>query len=200
MGTYLAKTDDGGDIQRTHIFRENEQISYAQVLDLWQHDQAFRDFFTNTLADAPFEAFAWETPPVTQKTLDRAFEFVLIDHPALLKPADPTPFRRYFNDQESQDEIAVFPNLSNDATLIAPLPGETVQTYAHLASFLRGASQSQVHALWKRVGQVMENQIGSNPIWLNTEGSGVAWLHIRLDSRPKYYHYAPYRKGPITVA
>ena len=196
MSTYVAKTEDSGTLQRTRIFRENKQIRYAQVLELWQHDQAFRDFFTITLADAPFEAFAWETPPVTQNTLSRPFEFVLIDHPALLKAADPTAFGQHFRDPEQEDDIVVFPNLSNDATLIAPLPGETVQTHAHLASFLRGASQSQVHALWKSVGQVMENRIGSNPIWLNTEGSGVAWLHVRLDSRPKYYHYAPYRKGP----
>ncbi len=29
--------------------------------------------------------------------------------------------------------------------------------------------------------------------WLNTEGGGVAWLHVRIDQRPKYYHYAPYK-------
>jgi hypothetical protein len=24
-------------------------------------------------------------------------------------------------------------------------------------------------------------------VWLNTEGTGVSWLHVRVDSRPKYY-------------
>jgi hypothetical protein len=196
MGTYLAKTEGGGNIQRTRIFHENEQVSYAHVLDLWQHDQAFRNFFTHTLADATFEAFAWETPPVTQNTLSRAFEFVLINHPALLKPTDLAPFAQHFRDLEHEDEIAVFHNLGNDAVLIAPLPDEPIQAHAHLASFLRAASEPQKHALWKKVGQVMANRIGPDPIWLNTEGSGVAWLHIRLDSRPKYYRYAPYRKEP----
>ena len=34
---------------------------------------------------------------------------------------------------------------------------------------------------------------GEAPTWVSTEGSGVAWLHARLDARPKYYHHAPYR-------
>jgi hypothetical protein len=195
---YTASTETEGNttIHQVCIFKRRNRISYAQVLDLWQHDQAFRDFFTNALAAAPFEAFAWETPPVTQNTLSMAFEFVLIDHPALLKPADPAPFAQHFRDPENEDEIAVFPNLGNDAVLIAPLPDEPIQAHAHLASFLRAASEPQKHALWKKVGQVMANRIGPEPIWLNTEGSGVAWLHIRLDSHPKYYRYAPYRKEP----
>ncbi|MGI9175867.1 MAG: DUF6940 family protein [Rhodothermales bacterium] len=24
-------------------------------------------------------------------------------------------------------------------------------------------------------------------MWLSTAGGGVSWLHVRLDSRPKYY-------------
>jgi hypothetical protein len=29
-------------------------------------------------------------------------------------------------------------------------------------------------------------------MWLSTSGLGVAWLHIRLDSTPKYYQHQPY--------
>ncbi len=35
--------------------------------------------------------------------------------------------------------------------------------------------------------------IGHTPLWLSTAGGGVAWLHVRLDSRPKYYGYSPYK-------
>lgn len=31
-------------------------------------------------------------------------------------------------------------------------------------------------------------------IWLSTAGISTAWLHVRLDSAPKYYQYAPFRK------
>ena len=29
--------------------------------------------------------------------------------------------------------------------------------------------------------------------WLSTSGLGVYWLHVRLDSYPKYYTYRPYK-------
>jgi hypothetical protein len=32
-------------------------------------------------------------------------------------------------------------------------------------------------------------------IWMSTCGTGVYWLHLRLDSKPKYYTYAPYREA-----
>ena len=31
------------------------------------------------------------------------------------------------------------------------------------------------------------------PLWLSTNGLGVAWLHARIDARPKYYSHRPYR-------
>ena len=48
-------------------------------------------------------------------------------------------------------------------------------------------------------GQSGKDKIGSDrAVWVNTEGSGVYWLHVRIDSRPKYYHFAPYRSGNPT--
>ncbi|WP_391540805.1 DUF6940 family protein [Halomicronema hongdechloris] len=34
----------------------------------------------------------------------------------------------------------------------------------------------------------------SRPRWVNASGLGVAWLHVRLDTRPKYYQHEPYRR------
>ena len=40
-----------------------------------------------------------------------------------------------------------------------------------------------------KVGAVYEALVKQGrPVWLSTEGSGVPWLHVRMDSRPKYYH------------
>jgi hypothetical protein len=51
----------------------------------------------------------------------------------------------------------------------------------------------QVRAFWQKTAQEMLHHIGPRPTWLCTVGGGVAWLHVRLDSRPKYYSYGPYR-------
>ena len=29
-------------------------------------------------------------------------------------------------------------------------------------------------------------------VWMSTSGLGVYWLHVRLDSRPKYYQFAEF--------
>ena len=56
---------------------------------------------------------------------------------------------------------------------------------------------SQQHELWALVAQSLRKRARGHdarqPTWLSTEGSGVPWLHVRLDDRPKYYHHAPYR-------
>jgi len=39
-------------------------------------------------------------------------------------------------------------------------------------------------------------RLSDRPLWVSTSGLGVAWLHVRLDARPKYYQYTPYREQP----
>lgn len=73
-------------------------------------------------------------------------------------------------------------------------------TYTHLASFLRGAPSEQVHTLWQRVGMELEARLVAQgardiPTWTSTSGLGVSWLHVRLDSRPKYYQYRPFKQA-----
>ena len=58
-----------------------------------------------------------------------------------------------------------------------------------------GQTKEQVRALWRVTAQEMLRSIGERPVWLSTAGGGVAWLHIRLDSRPKYYSFEPYRRS-----
>jgi len=50
-------------------------------------------------------------------------------------------------------------------------------------------------ALWRAVGAAArEAAKRDDPTWLSTAGTGVPWLHIRLDARPKYYHHLDYKK------
>jgi len=79
---------------------------------------------------------------------------------------------------------------SEDATLIAP--SET-GSYPHLAAFLRTAPPGQIDALFHAVGDAIASWPGRTPPWVSTAGMGVPWLHVRIDSRPKYFRHAPYR-------
>jgi hypothetical protein len=89
----------------------------------------------------------------------------------------------------------VFPNLGRDAIMVVPCPLAASSAYGHLAAFVREAPDSQWHALWRSVGEAMARRVGARPMWLSTAGGGMSWLHVRLDDRPKYYGYEPYREN-----
>lgn len=90
----------------------------------------------------------------------------------------------------------------------------SLDAYAHLAIFVRSAPTEQVLRTWQVAAMALLDRLGldnnnhkqdadlppqrqstssSQPVWLSTCGTGVAWLHFRLDSVPKYYSYMPYR-------
>jgi hypothetical protein len=187
--------ENDGRIQRVHLLNNETWLSCSEVLKLWQTDAIFRTFFISILYSAPYSAYRWETPALAETTLDHSFEFVLLDSPYLNPLANPVAFQEFL--QKSQDEnVAVFPNLGKDAILIAPTLKGKQDTYAHLASFTRQAADYQKHAFWRKVGEMMEQNVNEKPIWLNTAGAGVAWLHVRLDSSPKYYAYNAFRNFP----
>mmetsp|Transcript_7422 Transcript_7422/g.17898 ORF Transcript_7422/g.17898 Transcript_7422/m.17898 type:complete len:133 (-) Transcript_7422:123-521(-) len=100
--------------------------------------------------------------------------------------------------------VQVFPNLGHDALLVVPPEVRSApDSAAHLAAFVRGAPEADQQALFKALGEAIHTeagptaslQKGSNEtaLWVNTEGSGVPFLHVRLDTRPKYYHHAAYK-------
>lgn len=168
-------------------------LPFRKVVDLWQTSEEFRKFFTATITECKFDAFFWETPPVKKETLESQFEFVLVASASLSRLVpDPSPFRSQFSSHDSEP-VLTFPNLGGDALLVVPAPLADETCYTHLARFLRDAPRSQVDAFWRSVGNAMHDRVSSAPIWLSTAGLGVSWLHLRLDTRPKYYRYERYK-------
>ncbi len=170
---------------------DSRSASYADVMIGWQNDTVFRSQFNRWLADVPYAAFRWETPPVTTATLSRPFEFVVLDSPRLARRPEPKAFVEHFNGANTG--VVAFHNLGGDALMIVPFPIAKHDAYRHLAAFVRFAPEQQRQELWRTVGDVMKTRVGVKPVWLSTAGAGVSWLHVRLDDRPKYYGYTPYR-------
>lgn len=174
--------------------KEGDMLSFRTIFGLWQNDKHFLRYFISLLADAPFAAYFWEIPALTRHTLDQPAEFVVVNSPQLVKiSADASDFSAHFADKTQM--VASFSNLGGDARLLAPLPHGPKQHYAHLANFVRQAPPGQQAALFKALGETIEKYLEDSPVWVSTSGLGVYWLHIRLDSRPKYYQYAPYRQS-----
>jgi len=181
-----------GESYKYKIEKYNNPLTYSNFLFLLQKDAAFRQFYVNLLKDINFHAYHWETPPISVSTQSQPFEFVVTKSPGIDIPPAPGPFRKYFGGETSKNGIAVFDNLGGDARLITPEPdGE--RNYSHIGVFTQNAPFERQSHLWKRVGEVVADNISDTKLWLNTAGGGVAWLHVRLDSRPKYYKHRPYK-------
>jgi hypothetical protein len=168
-------------------------LSFAAVVRLLECAAEFRSFLTLSIQQTGYNSYFWEVPPVTSSTMGRPFEFVVVEGASLefLRP-DPKPFADHFAAHPNESVIA-FPNLGGDALLVVPAPiSADVGCYTHLGRFLREAPSSQIDAFWQTVGRSIKRRISESPLWLSTAGMGVSWLHLRLDSRPKYYRHKPY--------
>lgn len=170
--------------------------SRQEVLRRLQTDEGFTDAFSATLAEAPYAGIFWETPPLTAERLASPFECMIIPSEAVERlVADARPFAEIIGMGKGTHDVVASPNLGGDAELIIPCDsGEGA--YAQLAGFLRSAPRAQVRSLWRKTGETVERWIAAapqRPVWVSTSGLGVAWLHVRIDTRPKYYSHAPYR-------
>lgn len=167
----------------------------GDVLERWRSDPLFCDAFTAALAATPYAAFLWETPPISASTVDEPFEMALVDAPALARFApEPEAFAAHIDDGRGTQEVRTFANLGADALLVAPCAGGALEHYTHLAAFARSGARSQARGLWQAVSEAVEERLPrEGRVWVSTNGMGVAWLHVRVDRRPKYYSFARYR-------
>ncbi|CAH1766125.1 14602_t:CDS:2 [Entrophospora sp. SA101] len=161
---------------------DDSKLTYAEFINfLKSKNKDFIKEFDRQLSQAPAElslqptAFFWECIPVSANTLDREFEFVAVKSEDLDNiRQDLSSFQEHFS--RSRDKHVVsFPSLSGD-TLVVPMP---VRGYQY------------------NFGEEMEENLlnaNGNPRWLSTSGLGVSYLHVRIDSRPKYYSHEEYKK------
>jgi hypothetical protein len=185
--------------ERAWVRRGGADLGFGDALDALRRDEAFRALLLAHLAAAPFPAFFWETPPITRESLARRFEYVTLAAPGLeAAVADPRPFANDLEAGPAGGTVAAFANLSGDARLIAPRPIGPPGPYAHFAAFLRAAPIAQQHDLLALTAAEALESLSDRPLWISTCGLGVSWLHVRLDSRPKYYSHAPYRAWPVS--
>jgi len=191
MWSSIQTALQSGQILHYQLEQAGQLLSFRQVFQLWKEDQAFRTFYNQVLAASPFPGFYWEHPPMTASTLENPYAFVLVRGDALssLSP-EPEAFAEHFQPDES---VVAFSNLRGDARLVVPAPIGPPSQYTHLAAFVRQAPEAQQNAFWRLVAEEALRLLASGKHWLSTAGMGVSWLHVRLDTHPKYYRYAPYR-------
>jgi len=177
------------------LSQDGRALSVTGVIADWRDDAEFRDAFIAELATTRWPAFFWEMPPLMPATLAAPFECALIRSDALAQTrANDGDFAQHPRGSEA---VAVFPNLGGDALLVAPSKIADAGCYGHIAAFLRSAPREQQHALFRTLALEIEKRLAASPrrFWISTSGLGVPWVHVRLDSVPKYYQYRRYAEG-----
>lgn len=109
--------------------------------------------------------------------------------------------------ESSSSSTTVEPNLAMYTDLASFIRGGVVNSKTENATTIstfhrqvRETWQLATYELLHRLGLEPENesthgqrQDDSHPVWFSTSGMGVPWLHFRLDHRPKYYTFTPYK-------
>lgn len=169
--------------------------SWGRVAEALVDDAAARDRLTRSVLAPGYDAVFWETVPSSAARIADPYEQVVLDGGALAdRVADRGPFADHF---DATRPVVRFANLRGDARLVVPCPGPAGQAYAHLVAFLRTAPTEHVHQLWQEVGRAVQDWWHDThaDLWVSTAGLGVSWLHVRLDSVPKYYKHRPFREA-----
>ncbi len=188
----MTRNDDN--IQVYRLKEQGSELKNKDVINLWQTNDGFVEFYIEIFKKCGFNSYIWEASPVSTKTINQTFEFVLIKTPISSTPPDLKTFQSYYNSEGPDNGIVVFPNLGKDATLVVPSPLRENANYCDLPNFFSEAPIAQQKSLWKVTGHELHRIISDKPTWISVAGGGVAWLHIRLDSQPKYYRYIDYTR------
>ncbi|MCI5082094.1 MAG: hypothetical protein MRY78_10385 [Saprospiraceae bacterium] len=192
MWHFHPKTALGTTTALTYHCHENGQaVSIDYFWSTLQTDATLMQAFRACLQSIPFPAYFWETPPATLALLSQNMEFTVLPS-SYLAQAQPN-FSAFAEHFESDDDALakVFPNLGGDALLVVPRKGP--QDYPHLSTFVQTSSDKAFSFFWRLAANTFLAAIPEGPRWLSTSGLGVPWLHLRIDQRPKYYHYRPYK-------
>lgn len=178
-------------VTRYKILHGEKRLTFNEVIFFWKNSIEFIEFYNSILAESEYDSFFWENPPMNINSLERYYEFVLIESTALSKiTQDEVTFSKYFSPQKKANS---FFNLGKNAKLIIPTLSNNSVNYSSISKFVRTSNKDQYNEFWNLVGVEYERELEDEWKWLSTSGLGVHWLHVRIDSRPKYYIFKEYK-------
>ena len=144
---------------------DNSNLTYAEFLNLLtSRDNDFLKMFRQELNRASSEviepniaSYLWECVPVSKATINKPFEFVVINSPELKrKKQDYSSFQEHF-DRSGGSDVVSFNNPKRDAVLVSPVPivgyqydcdyrTNEVRNYKDMEGFNNDAPQCQFNS------------------------------------------------------
>lgn len=213
--SYLKfRTDDAVETYRYTFYDDFRRMSVYDVVDQWLNSSDFCDFFTSVLNDTTLAAYFLEMAPFPldeKQMAAREFELVTVfSRPLAKAKPDPQPFMNHL--EECRGYVANFTSLGGYTMLVVPCLPNKRESWKHYTSIRPFVGRTQKNSfrhtqqrlLWQKVAQCVLGMVDRNaecaahsdtapPLWISTSGLEVSWLHVRMDLKPKYISYKPYK-------
>ena len=132
------------------------------------------------------KSFFWETSCVT-KSLSTEYKEKYIENNELHKmKQNYQSFAKKINASQHKDVLSFF-NLSKTSLLVVPKPRSN-KKFTTLKQFMDNATEKQQKVFWRKVVSCIHKMLKTHDkVWVSTHGRGVPYLHVRIDTVPKYY-------------
>jgi len=191
--TFEAKED--GNVIVIIFEKDKVPITWGAFISLTEEkDWKFCKTLKKAILSTKFPTLFLNCPPLTSINLGEVFEMALMDAKNLSAiKTDAHTFAEYF--KKEKDLAVSFHNLGGDALMVCPTPlkDHNIEIYSSLEPFIRCSPMKQQVEFWGKVGSGLNLLKAKRTVWLNTAGGKVHYIHMRMDSRPKYYHYDKFR-------
>ena len=98
------------------------------------------------------------------------------------------PFKKYINSYHCKTKHATaFYNKTKDVILV--IPCNKSKNFTHILDFAKNASEIEFKSVMNLTFDVAQATLdeGFQQVYITTHGTGVGWLHLRINSYPKYF-------------
>ena len=130
--------------------------------------------------------FYFETSFITNKMTEKYREKFIPDLALSRMQQNYTPFINHIRRSKNR-YVTSFMSLSKKSVLVVPIPRKG-KKFTTLKDFIDNASQLQQREFWKYAAKTVKKLLRKHKkLWVSTHGSGVPYLHLRIESFPIYY-------------
>jgi hypothetical protein len=179
------------------FYNENKELSFKDATKLLHDNNNFRLLCVQLFRVVPFDYYMFGLTKIrTPHDYTKQFIMYFKNEPKFKgMRTDPIAFLEKFQyiEEEPEDGThhwSLFLNLSGDALLLVPNMPKNKNDYfkyRDISSYIKNTSDANINKMLQFIGARL-TQIKA-PVYVNTHGFGVPWLHIRFDTSPKYCYW-----------
>ena len=153
-------------------------------------DEVLKKWEKGYIPSIPFSVskpFTWKTSCIDKEQKNFYLEEFKEDKRLKNLKQDLETFKDAFDLFNKDKHCVAKPNLGKDSIMVVPTADKNKQ-YPSLFLFMETASEEKQKALWKLVAKETKKMLKKfDRVWINSNCLGVHYLHVRIDTKPKYY-------------